>query len=135
MPALISLRVSCVFVLGKNKMSKLNVRRDQQQNMERSLKMATGPERIRYDGPKEDVAAKIAGHLGYSSSSSSSTTSSIGDSLLSIENNVAIDQVSAGCAFDCCPNVGVNEAAKLFDCSSCFSVKYCGRECQLSDWK
>jgi hypothetical protein len=111
---------------GKNKLSKLGVRKDQQQNMERSLKKVV--DTIKYDGPKEAIEAVISGHLGYSKSSSSSSASD--SSILCVENGFATG--SSRCAFSGCTTEPL--AAKLLDCSSCFSVKYCGRDCQLADW-
>ncbi len=55
---------------GKNKKAKLGVRKDQQQNQERSLKHGVNLSAFLYDGPKESNIG-VAGHLTGGSSSNS----------------------------------------------------------------
>lgn len=112
---------------GKNKLSKLGVRKDQQQNLERSLK-SVDTSSLKYDGPKESVSTRIAGHIGYSSSA---TPAGAPIELLCD----AVDDTKV--ELTCCSNSNCTNncsTSKLLDCSSCLSAKYCGRECQLAHW-
>ena len=101
---------------GKNKMSKLGVRKDHQQNDERSLK-SNPLANLMYDGPKESSFG--IGHIGSSSR---------------IENIKSRLQKTLT---DKCSNPECKTAASdsaLMECSQCHDARYCGRECQTSHW-
>lgn len=115
---------------GKNKKSKLGVRKDQQQNQERNLKSSVGPSR--FDGPRESVLG-VAGRL-----TSSSQTSA---HLETIRSRVAPQQQSQRqlAIGDKCSNPACTKSndskCQLSDCSGCHQARYCGRECQVSHWR
>jgi hypothetical protein len=102
---------------GKNKMSKLGVRKDHQQNGERGLKKS-GMSSLLFDGPKESIFTSI-GHVG--------TTSRI----TSMRERVQKSLVNK-CSYPDCKSSCSDGA--LFDCSACKETRYCGRDCQLNHW-
>ena len=101
-------------------MAKLGVRKDHQQNQERMLKKVDEPPK--YEGPKEEMQMKIAGHLGYNGSTS--TTSPLSLCMNSADK----------CGYPLC-KIDSGKIEKLMECSGCRSTKYCCRECQLSHWR
>lgn len=109
---------------GKNKKAKLGVRKDQQQNQERSLK--NGPANLQqflYDGPKESTIGVI-GRIGCSSSSSQARLENVKSRL----QKALMDK----CSNPECTNS--QEGATLSECAACRSVRYCSRDCQLAHW-
>lgn len=112
---------------GKNKLAKLGVRRDQQQNQERELKVPTAMP-PKYTGPKE--------RFGDLNNEVNETASRL--RLEDFVSNSQVIEISPSdivtCQFADCPHHNETNR-KLFDCSSCHSIKYCCRECQLGDWR
>jgi hypothetical protein len=110
---------------GKNKKAKLGVRKDQQQNSERSLK--AGPANLQqflYDGPKESTIGVI-GRIGCSSSASSQARL---ENVKTRLQKALMDK----CSNPDCTNA--QEGTTLSECSGCRSVRYCSRDCQLAHW-
>jgi hypothetical protein len=109
---------------GKNKKSKLGVRKDQQQNQEKQLKNHVNLSAYLYDGPKESSIG-VVGHLtGGGSSSSSSRLEDVKARL----QKALMDK----CSNPNCTNA--QTSSTLSDCSACRSVRYCCRDCQLAHW-
>ena len=99
-------------------MSKLGVRKDQQQNQERGLKTAAND--MRYDGPRESALGSI-GRIGSSSARL--------DDMRARHQAALADK----CSNPTCGNAS-DRNLKLSECGSCHSTRYCGRECQLAHW-
>lgn len=106
---------------GKNKKSKLGVRKDQQQNSERQLKHGANLSAFLFDGPKEPVMG-IAGHL----TGGSSSNSRLEDVRSRLQKAIA-DKCSNGA----CENA---QSTHLSECAACRQTRYCCRDCQLAHW-
>jgi hypothetical protein len=106
---------------GKNKKSKLGVRKDQQQNMEKQLKCKPDLHAHLYDGPKESAAPSI-GRLA---------NSSINARLESVKARLA-KALMDKCSFPECQNA--SDSKTLSECSACRQARYCSRECQKAHW-
>ena len=102
---------------GKNKMSKLGVRKDQQQNSERSLK-ANPLANLLFDGPKESILSP-AGRIG--------TSSRLEDTKARLQRAL-LDK----CSYSDCPNA--TQTSSLSECSSCHQTRYCSKDCQVKHW-
>lgn len=100
---------------GKNKISKLGVRKDHQQNNERQLKPNTVIANLQYDGPKESIFT--IGHLSNSRIE---------------EKSAARKAIMDKCSF---PGCGKASSSDLLECSSCHLTRYCGRDCQVAHWE
>ncbi len=110
---------------GKNKKAKLGVRKDHQQNMERSLKAGPGNlQQFLYDGPKESTIG-VAGRIGCSSSTSNQARL---ENVKSRLQKALMDK----CSNPECANS--QEGGTLSECAACHSVRYCSRDCQLAHW-
>jgi len=106
---------------GKNKKSKLGVRKDQQQNNEKSLKHSPDLNAFLYDGPKESSFG-IAGHLTAGNS-----------------NNARLESVRSRLQkqlADKCSNPECSQAQNghLSECSACRQTRYCSKDCQKAHW-
>ena len=113
---------------GKNKIAKLGNRKDHQQNSERSLKKIIVDDK--YDGPKEKDFTSL-GRIASKSSSEAKKEK--------IESNriMAISQAAGGAVKEKCGNGECKHNSiglKLSECTGCFAVKYCSRDCQVQDW-
>jgi hypothetical protein len=106
---------------GKNKKAKLGVRKDQQQNQERSLKHGVNLSAFLYDGPKESTVG-VMGHL----TGGSSSNSRLEDVRSRLQRAIA-DK----CSNPACENA---QSSQLSECAACRSVRYCCRECQKAHW-
>lgn len=108
---------------GKNKKSKLGVRKDQQQNRERSLKHGTDLNAFLYDGPKESNFGVISGHLTSSNSNNNARLENVRSRL---QRQLA----------DKCSNPECSQAEKgsLSECSACHQTRYCSKDCQKAHW-
>ncbi len=110
-------------------MAKLGVRKDHQQNQERSLKMSP-MDLSKYEGPKDPLGL-IAGHLGYG------PTSTIASRIANREKLAAL-AITDKCSFPECVESSASAAAAggtMQECSSCHQARYCGRDCQLAHWR
>ena len=103
---------------GKNKKGKLGVRKDQQQNQERSLKNPI-LDAMKYDGDRENSFE--IGRIGSSSARIEAIKSRLQKQL--------VDK----CSYPQC-NQPSSESRELSECASCRTVRYCGRDCQLAHW-
>lgn len=106
---------------GKNKKSKLGVRKDQQQNQEKSLKHSPDLNAFLYDGPKESSFG-IAGHITGGNS-----------------NNARLESVRSRLQrqlADKCSNPECSQAQNghLSECSACRQTRYCSKDCQKAHW-
>lgn len=124
---------------GKNKLAKLGVRRDQQQNQERDLKTSINTIAPKYDGPKVR-AFTSAGMISDRSSSTSRLLTDNQPASTGDTNSLGKSTSSS----TICSNVGCNaihdsttpgSQTKLMDCAACMTVKYCSKACQLMDWR
>lgn len=106
---------------GKNKKAKLGVRKDQQQNQERSLKHGVNLSAFLYDGPKESSVG-VRGHL----TGGNSSNARLEDVRSRLQKAIA-DK----CSNPHCENA---QSTQLSECAACRSVRYCCRECQKSHW-
>ena len=103
---------------GKNKKGKLGVRKDQQQNQERSLKNPI-LDAMKYDGDRENSFE--IGRIGSSSARIEAIKSRLQKQLVDKCSNPQCNQPSS-------------ESRELSECASCRTVRYCGRDCQLAHW-
>lgn len=101
---------------GKNKISKLGVRKDHQQNSERQLKSNVPLANLQYNGPKESIFS--IGHLANSRIE---------------ERKATARAIAAKCSNPNCESA--SRDAELFECASCHTVRYCGKSCQTSHWE
>ena len=108
---------------GKNKKSKLGVRKDQQQNQERQLKHTPNLAAFLYDGPKESPIGEI-GRIGCSSSSTAARLENIKSRL----QKTLMDK----CGNSECQNA--SDASTLSECAACHQIRYCCRDCQKAHW-
>eukprot|EP01038_Epipyxis_sp_PR26KG_P010563 gene10563-14189_t len=109
---------------GKNKISKLGVRKDHQQNLEKSLKQNTPLANLMYDGPKESVF-----NIGHITGGPSTTASRITD----IKNRIHKTLMDKCSNPDC--KLAASAEISLSECSSCHQARYCCRDCQLAHWE
>ena len=110
---------------GKNKISKLGVRKDHQQNSERQLKSNVPLANLQYDGPKESVFS--IGHLANSRIEDRRATATA----------TAIAAKATRAIVDKCSNpscTSASDSAELLECASCHTVRYCGKLCQTTHW-
>lgn len=115
---------------GKNKKGKESVRKDQANNQERKLKTTIGDLTGFADKPKVPIGI-IAGHLmGGGATGVSSTQTRIKDNPQAV-----LKALREKCSNPKCAKTSGELGVVLRDCSVCHAVKYCGRECQLHDWK
>ena len=102
---------------GKTKIAKLGIRKDQQQNLGKHLKLDP-LENMKYDGPNEskfELLQKItAGRL-------EDVKARLSKALMDKCSNPSCTSASADCT--------------LSECGSCRQARYCGRECQLAHWQ
>ena len=122
---------------GKNKKGKLGVRKDQQQNSERSIKKIIVD--TSYEGPKESIFT--IGRLGNNSINKSkdevnarqlaiaAVTASTNPLPSSSTSSSASSDIPIVCAL--CTKKGIT----FPKCSKCLSVFYCSSKCQLDHWK
>jgi len=103
---------------GKNKISKLGVRKDHQQNSERQLKSNIPLANLQYDGPRESIFS--IGHLANSSR-------------LESKKEKAVKAILDKCSYPNCKYT--NTSTELQECASCHLVRYCGRDCQVAHWE
>lgn len=108
---------------GKNKKSKLGVRKDQQQNQERQLKHSPNLAAFLYDGPKDSAIGEI-GRIGSSSSSAAARLENIKSRLQK--------SLTDKCSNPDCQNA--SDASTLSECAACHQVRYCCRDCQKAHW-
>jgi hypothetical protein len=108
---------------GKNKISKLGVRKDHQQNSERQLKSNVPLANLQYNGPKESVFS--IGHLANSRIEDRRATATAAAK--------AVRAIADKCSNPSCTSASDN--SELLECSSCHSVRYCGKLCQTTDWE
>jgi hypothetical protein len=110
---------------GKNKKSKLGVRKDQQQNSERSIKSGVNLNAFLYDGPKEPVGPSI-GRL---------SNHSINTARLENVKSRLQKAIMDKCSNPSCENVSAEEGSvSLSECSACHQARYCCKECQKAHW-
>jgi hypothetical protein len=107
---------------GKNKKSKLGVRKDQQQNQERSLKGGPNLSAFLYDGPKEAEGLSI-GRI-----SSHSVNQSRLESVKTRLQKALMDK----CSNPSCENA--SEGIQLAECAACHQTRYCSKDCQKAHW-
>lgn len=108
---------------GKNKISKLGVRKDHQQNSERQLKSNVPLANLQYNGPKESVFA--IGHLANSRIDDRRATATAAAK--------AARAIADKCSNPSCSSASDN--SELLECSSCHTVRYCGKLCQTTHWE
>eukprot|EP01036_Dinobryon_divergens_P030408 gene30408-39650_t len=108
---------------GKNKISKLGVRKDHQQNSERQLKSNVPLANLQYNGPKESVFS--IGHLANSRIEDRRATATAAAK--------AAKAIADKCSNPSCTSASDN--SELLECSSCHTVRYCGKLCQTTHWE
>lgn len=104
-------------------MSKLGVRKDQQQNMERQLKTGPSLASYLYDGPRENNFG-VAGRLANNNINAAARI----DTVRSRLQRTILDR---------CSNPSCSESAgtsTLSDCSACHTTRYCSKDCQKAHW-
>lgn len=99
----------------------MGVRKDQQQNQERSLKHGVNLSAYLYDGPKESNVGVLGRLTGGNSSNAR-----LEDVRSRLQKAIA-DKCSN-------PNCENAQSTQLSECAACRSVRYCCRECQKAHW-
>jgi hypothetical protein len=115
---------------GKNKISKLGVRKDQQQNQERSLKSGPDLAAFLYDGPKEASGIAV-GRIGNNSVNTAR--------LENVKARLQKSLLERCCNPDCSEKHKEETASEngnnnLLECSGCHRSRYCSKDCQLNHW-
>jgi hypothetical protein len=117
---------------GKNKISKLGVRKDQQQNQERSLKGGPNLAAFLYDGPKEASGIAV-GRIGNNSVNTAR--------LENVKARLQKSLLERCCNPECSEKDKEDSTSEsgstnnnLLECSGCHQSRYCSKDCQLTHW-
>lgn len=108
---------------GKNKIAKLGVRKDHQQNSERQLKSKSVD--IKYEGPKESIGGSLGRLANHRINQEAATKAAA--------RAAVAPRIMDKCSNPECSNPEC-EISKLAECSVCLSVRYCKKACQLAHW-